>query len=408
MKRITLWIFCLVFLAVTPVFSYSDINSEIPIPDYDPMWQEFEVMWDNHWDGKNIDDILTLLHKLEKKYSDRIDPYLWLGKCYYMKGMFDLSSREKNNFIAEKYAVKAYEIDNNSLHAFTILIHALNSRKEKAYVVNQYGDWIKKMAPLPSGKLLPDLPDSKEWEEIKYLFKDQENIDKLSLAVSKIEALAEKKPDDALVQMWACVISYYMGEYYVQKGLHQEKGIPIYERSLAYSKKALAINPYDYRIHLWYELALSRKIQSANIFTKAAHLNTLMDHLIFCARENALYDSAGPAKIMGAMIVEGGWVCEKAMKMAGFSVESVINALELSAVLFPDDYFIPYIAAILLKKEKREEEAILSLERNIRRGPPSIDDPDRLRKVYNYHKSQELYERLLAGSGDYGEIKDSF
>jgi len=96
------------------------------------------------------------------------------------------------------------------------------------------------------------------------------------------------------------------------------------------------------------------------------------------------------------------------MKMAGFSVESVINALELSAVLFPDDYFIPYIAAILLKKEKREEEAILSLERNIRRGPPSIDDPDRLRKVYNYHKSQELYERLLAGSGDYGEIKDSF
>ncbi|MFZ5565069.1 MAG: hypothetical protein ACOZBW_13555, partial [Thermodesulfobacteriota bacterium] len=205
-----------------------------------------------------------------------------------------------------------------------------------------------------------------------------------------------------------CVITYYMGEYYVQKGLHQEKGIPVYERSLAYCKKALVINPYDYRIHLWYELALSRKIQSANIFTKAAHMNTLMDHLIFCARENALYDSAGPAKIMGAMIVEGGWVCEKAMQMAGFSVESVINALELSAILFPDDYFIPYIAAILLKNEKREKEAILLLERNIRKGLPSIDDPDRLRKVFNYNQSKELYEKLLAGSGKYGDSRDSF
>ena len=82
MKKMTLWIFCLVFLAIAPVFSDTDINSEILIPDYDPMWKEFEIMWEKHWDGKNMDDILTLLHKLEKKYSDRIDPYLWLGKCY--------------------------------------------------------------------------------------------------------------------------------------------------------------------------------------------------------------------------------------------------------------------------------------------------------------------------------------
>lgn len=408
MRKISLWIFCLVILAVAPVFSYTDINSEIPIPDYDTMWKEFEVMWGKHWDGKNIDDILTLLHKLEKKYSDRIDPYLWLGKCYYMKGLFDLSSRAKNNFIAEKYAVKAYEIDNNSFHALSILLHALSSREDKEYILKEYGNWIRKMAPLPSGTLLPDLPNSEEWEEIKGLWKYNENIDKLSLAVSKIEALAEKKPDDGLVQMWACVISYYMGEYYVQKGLHQEKGIPIYERSLAYCKKALAINPYDYRVHFWYQLALSRKIQSANILTKAAHLNTLMEHLIFCARENALYDSCGPIKVIGAMIIEGGWVCEKAMNMAGYSIEMVICFLQVAEILYPDDYFIPYIGAILLKKEKREKEAISSLERNVRKGPPSIDDPDRLRKVYNYNKSKELYERLLAGSGKYEDSNDSF
>ena len=395
MKKITLWLFCLIFWIFAPVSSNADINVEIPIPGYDPMWKEFEVMWEKHWDGRNIDDILSLLHRLEKKHSDRIDPYLWLGKCYYLKGLFDLSSRAKHNLVAEKYAVKAYEIDNNNFHAFFILLHALSSREDKEYIWSKYGDWIRKMAPLPKEKPLPDFPLSKEREEIDRLLKTNENIDKLSQAASIIEPLAERNPDDALVQMWACMINYYIGEYYHQKGLHREKGVPFYERSLAYCEKALAIEPYDHRAHFWYTLALSRKIQLANIFVKAIHLKPLMDHLIYCVQKNSLYEACGPHKLLGVMTIEGGWVCEKAMNMGGYSVEMLISFLQIAETLYPDDYFVHYITAVLLKEEKREKEAIISIERNIKMGPPSVDDPDRLRKMYNYNKSKELYEELL-------------
>ena len=217
----------------------------------------------------------------------------------------------------------------------------------------------------------------------------------MSLAASIIESLAEDHPDDALVQMWACVIYYYMGEYYLQKGFHKEKGIPCYEKSFAYSKKALALEPHDYRANFWYTIALSRKIQLANIFTKAVHLKTLMDHLIFCARQNALYEYCGPHKLLGVMIIEGGWVCEKAMSMAGISIEMVITSLQIGEMLYPYDYFIHYITARLLIEEKREKEAISALEINVRKGPPPLDDPDRLRKMYNYNISKELYEKLM-------------
>ena len=349
--------------------------------------------------GENIDDMIAVLHKLEKKYSHRIETNLWLGKCYYLKGLNNLNSRKKYNQIAEDYAVKAYRIDKNSFPAFFVLLNALSSCDDFDYVLSNYGEWIRAMAPLPTGELLPDMPPCEKWNEAKRNWQLKDNFDHLSAAIRQFEAIAESRPKDALAQLWAGYAYYHLGDYYMQIGLHKEKGVAYYDKALSYCDKALAIAPYNQEAHFWYQLSLSRKIQVASLFKKAAHLKSLMNHLIFCVQENALYNSAGPVYVLATMVVEGGWVCEKGMAMAGYTVDMVITFLQIAEILYPEDRYIPYITGVLLERQKRDKEAIAVLERSLQKGPPAPDDPNRRDNSYNYDITRELYKKLLDRNG---------
>jgi len=363
--------------------------------NYDPLCKRFEKLWVNHWDSNNIDEMLTVLHELENNYSDRIDPYLWLGKCYYVKGLHDLKSRAENNKIAEKYAVKAHETDPTSYYAFFNLLNALSSRESTDYIFSNYGEWIKSMSPLPAAELIPDMMPSEEWNEAKRLWLLNEDFQKFTLAIKKFELIANKNPDDYYAQLWACYANLNMGEYYLFNGDHKKK-IPFYDKALEFCSRALAMDPYNYRAHFWYQLTLSRKIQTASIFTKAFHFKTIMDHLIFCVRENALYDSSGPVKVLATMIIEGGWVCEKGMQMAGYTIEMVITFLQVSAILYPEDRYIPYITARLFEREKKKNAALEVLEKSLKKGPPAGNRPNFIHEMNSYHNLKNLYEKLLA------------
>ena len=132
-----LLIFFLFFLLPFSALADEVLNIKMPIPKDDPRWQVVKKMWVNHWDGKNIDDMITICQQLETDFPNRIEPALWMGRLYYIKGQVQMNKRALYHKKAESYAVKAHQIDPNNFCAFFILIHAISNRTDKKAVFQE-------------------------------------------------------------------------------------------------------------------------------------------------------------------------------------------------------------------------------------------------------------------------------
>ncbi|ABW66828.1 tetratricopeptide repeat protein [Desulfosudis oleivorans] len=388
----------LVFVFIFPLIGHAAYvwDRHLPVPDDDPSWKTVARLWDNRWDGgRVIEDLIAVLHGLEEKYPDRIEPCLWLGRAYYIKGRDHAKTRKKSFAKAEAYAVKAHQIDGTDLNAFYILLNALSNCTDREYVHSTYGDWIYAVAPLPTGELLPDMPPSEKWSRAIVLWGQRADIDSLSASAQLFETMAADHPENLLAQMWACYACYNWGEYYTFNDAHDEMGVPLYKKAIAYAEAALRLNPHSVQAHYWRQVSMARKIQTANILTQAAHLNPIMEDLLFCVRENPTYDSCGPVFILATMVIEGGWVCRKGMEMAGYTVEMLFVLLETAEILYPDQTYIPYIHARLLENRDRPEAALPVLERLIQKGPPGPNDPRKIEKT-EYYKDGIRLHRVLS------------
>ncbi len=326
------------------------------IPGYDARWQQLAEMNASRVEGKNIDDMLALAHILEKDYPDKVDPYLWLARLYFIKAKF----KKKNNLElykkSEEYAVKAHQIDPDNVIAFKILIDTLPNIGDLEYSLSNHGAWIKQMAPLPSGYAVPLIKDSAEFNAALNLWNQRLDIEKGKQAVEKFNALADSNPDNPLALAWACRANYDIGQYLSSLGEHETKAMPYYQKGLEYGNKALAIDPYHEQAAYWTLLNQARIIQMESLLTKAQYIGTLVKYGVFGIRENGLYNYYGISLALATMITNGGWVTEKGMNLAGISFDTVINQLELARIIYPDKFYVLYgLADIHLYKGNNAE-----------------------------------------------------
>ncbi|MCD6569789.1 MAG: hypothetical protein J7L53_03710 [Deltaproteobacteria bacterium] len=342
---------------------------ELPHPDYDPLWSKVTDLWENHWDGKNIDEIITALHELEKKYPDKVETYLWLGRAYYLKGQWKKKDRLDNYKKSEMYALKAHTIDETNITALKILVDTLPNYADKQYLMTHYGEWVKKVTPLPIGRALPELEPSDEWIKAMKNWDQRGDIEKGKAAVEIFKQIADKNPANGLAQIWASRSLYYLGEYHTSIGQHKTKAVPYYKEGMTYGERALKILPYSIPAHYWLELNLARSVQYTSLFNKARHFKPLLDHILFCSRENGLYYYCGPTLTLATMITNGGWVTEKGMRLTGHTLEMEMNSLDIAEILYPNYFYIPYGKADILAYLGRKQEAREVLDRLFARDP---------------------------------------
>ena len=349
------------FAAPAPPVAYSDAWIIDPaIPDYDPLWQDIRSGWDKHWDGKNLDELIVKAEQLQVRYPDKVDPCLWLARLHLAK---------KNYKDCEKYAVKAHSIDQNNLTAFKIMICALPFIGGGDYLMDNYGDWAKAVRPLPTGRMIPDMPQYPQWQDTLKLWDAKADINKGMAAVKLFEQMADSNPKDAKAQAWACRANYEIGAYFTSIKKHDSKAMAYYERGMQYGDKALALEPNMIAAVYWRALNLSRSIQYKSTFQQAKHLTSLVRDLRFCLYENTIYNSFGPFLSLATMITNGGWVAEKGMAMIGFKIEYAINGLELVEILYPDRLYALYGKADILAYRGNDDDAEDLLEKVIDTDP---------------------------------------
>lgn len=353
---------CVVPLAgMAAVPTYNEAWNTTPaIPDYDPDWQTVSTQWDNHWDGKNLKQMITTLDKIQARNPEKVDAYLWLSKVYRL---------EKKYKLAEENAAKALELESDNALAARLLLNALPHIGGRDYVMSNYPEVVKRFAPMPTGRLVPELTGNARWEAAIALWDQKDDIPKGEEACKQFDALADSMPDNAIALAWACRAHYELGAWYTSIDQHEKKAMPHYEKGMTYGKKAIALDPHMLSVVYWHELCLARSIQYVSVFKQAKQLHPMSRDLFFCERENLIFNSFGPNLSLATMITNGGWVTEKAMGMMGIPLSYAKNGLELGAIFYPDRVYAAYGMADLLAYEGKKDEAIKILEQTVQMDP---------------------------------------
>jgi len=377
-----------VIINLVSSISYAGVwDLDIPIPSNNSQWVTFKTLWDRHWNGENIDQIITCLKDINQKSPDSLEANLWLSKAYSFKGKH--TNKESDYSQAEIYAVRAHEIDKDNIIALKLLIDVVPNIYNFKEIMTKYGPWIKSVSPLPVGEALLPMPLQPGWEKFYQLWTQRYDEDKAVAAVKMLDEMAVADPNDGMVQVWASRGNYYLGEYWSSMDQHDTKAMPYYKKGIQYGEKAKKLLPYSVPATYWYQLNLARSLQFANIFTKARHLTTFVSLLLFCSYENPLYYYFGPNLTLGTMITNAGWVAEKGMGIAGVSLENEMTSLGLAEILYPDYLYIPYAKADILAYKNKKEEAIKILENIL------AMNPDQNKFTVAENRSNQRFSRLL-------------
>ena len=363
----------------------------------DPEWNKVKTLWRNHAGGKNLDEIIVILTNLKSKYPDKIEVYLCLAKAYNLHAWY--FGKDKRGYFekGEMCAVQACKMQTANPYAIRALVEALVFNRDRNYIFSHYGEYLKSVAPMQEayGEVLPEMAQYPEWNAFLPLWQARIDMEKAKAAAALAEKMAQAHPQDALAQVWAARVYYYIGEVNTSLKEHDKKAIPNYEKGIAYAGKALKLDPQYVPANHWYVLNLARSIQFTSLMNKARYLMDLLHPALLCAREDVGYFYFNILDIVGTMITYGGWVTEKGMKMVGISVDMITNGLELAEMLYPDYYYLPYCRADVLAYKGKKKEAMAILERVLARNP---DINNLIPENHNYQReARMLYEAIQQG-----------
>lgn len=343
-----------------------------PIPNYDPpRWQKVKTLWDNHYGGDNLDELIATLSSLKETYPSKIEPILLLAKAHYLHARYISQDRTEHFEKAEQFAYQACKMDPKNLYALTTLIEALCFNRDHSYIFGKYGAFIRTYAPIRNtGEALPDM-EYPGWDAFKALWLNRLDVKNAVAALAMLEKIAKQNSADGLAQTWVSRANYYVGIYYTSLDEH-DKAMIYYKQGIVYGTKARKLLPYSVPANYWYLLNLQRSVQFTSFLNKARNLKNILDPLYFSSKENSMYFFCGPVISLATTITNGGWVTEKGMNLVNVTVDMDLNALEIAYMLFPHYYYIPYAWADVLAYKGRKAEALALLEKLIS-SDPNID-----------------------------------
>ena len=343
-------------LMTLSAFSEGAWDVVFPIPPENPLWQKVKDIWNHHWDGKNIDDLIGVLHQIETASGDTITVDLWLSRAYFLKSRYEKKGRVENVKKAESYAAKAVALDADNMTALKLLITTVSSYADLPYIEKTYGPIFVNKLPVPVGRALPLLDDVPAFMAALPDWDNRGDIEKGKKAVAEFKRIADEHPDNLIAQTWVCRGNYYLGYYYLSRR-DDDASLPFFEQGNDYGLRALAIDPHNVPANYWRQLNLARSIQNANILVKARYLHTIMDHLVLTANENTTYFYCGPLISTATIIEKGGWLAERGLGLAGYTMDTVTMGLELAVRAFPTYFYTHFARAEVLYHLGRKDEA---------------------------------------------------
>ena len=365
-------------------------DMDLPYQGDDPQWVKIKGLWDGHWDGQGLDDIVNELNILVETQPNTVETYLWLSKAYYLKARWNRKERQTNFRQAEIYATKANEVDPGNIMALKLIVDTMSFSGDTYYIMARYGDWIRGGTPFPITEALPLLPASQQTQNFYRLWSKRAKIEKGLAAAEILKRMASSSANDGLIQIWACRAYHYLGFYYASQGNQEEKAMRYYQQGLRYGEKALKLLPHSVPAHYWQARNLSGWMQVTGMFNRLRYSSRMMEYQLFCSRENAFYDFNGPVVDMGLLMAQGGWLTRQRIKRSGITPQVSLCMLDLAAMLYPDSLAIPYVKAMLLAQEGRNDEALRTVENLLARNP----EADRFAAPEN-HCYRRLARRLM-------------
>ncbi len=358
-------VFFTVLLILTVCLNAAAI--EMPLPQDNPDWQKFEKLWQDRHSGKHCDEMSGLLEAMQRQSPDKAAIYLWQANVKTFQ------ARENKNDPdllkqAEKLICRAREIDPDNPYAFRLLLNVLPGCADRAYLMQNYGDWVNQASPQKAVRQLP-LIDDPAWRKALSDWDRRKDIEKAAAAVAVFEAYAQAHPQNGLAQLWVSRGNYYLGEYYLSMDRYEDSARQYYLKGVRFGEDALRLLPDDVRSHYWLMVNEARSIQFDSLLSKAKSATSIRTHLMFCLRDDGLYYFGGPSMLEAIGLRAGGKVGSKVMEFIGINSATVIRELDMAAILYPEIFYLPYCKALLLVHTGQKDAAVKVLDELIERNP---------------------------------------
>lgn len=358
------------FLLVLHVPAFAGAwDMEPAIPNGDPQWDKVKTLWAGHYGSKNLDELIAALEPIKAAQPGKIEPILWLARVHYLHARYTGRDRAKHFELSEGYIKQALSLEPKNQLAIRMLADTMCYGRDREYIFKNYGQLFKSAAPLPMAEALPDMKECPRWGAFQKLWEARIDVEKAKSALSIMEQIASDNPKNGLAQLWLSRGYCYIGECYTSADQFQEQGLAYFQKGVQAGKKALELFPKSVPAHYWYQLNLADTLQQASLLTMARNLMPLLENLLYCSRENSIYFFVAPAQVLSGMIVEGGWVCERGMRLAGITTAMDQNGLELAEIAYPDFFPITYARANLLVYQGKRAEARALLQKLLARSP---------------------------------------
>lgn len=343
-------------------------DMDIAWPQNDPLWSKGQKMWEKHFKQDNLDELLDLLDKIEKKIPDQVEAHLWIARVCYVQG--NKVEKDKRDYYIKslKHVEKAILLSPENKTAIKLMAVLLPSLLDRDKIIKQYGDFLKKFSPMPRERALPDLKPYKNWNQAISLWEKRENIKNAKNAVELFARIADEYSDDGMASLWVARGMYYIGYYYFADKKYQE-GVSYFKKGIEYAEKAKELMPDSIEAHYWLQLNMARSIQKTNIVNKGLNFKPILKNLLFCAKENGYHFYFGPTLSIGTMITHGGWIAKNNLNKRGMTIDNVLASLTIAEILYPDYFYITYAKADILFYKGLRDEAIKACNAMLRKDP---------------------------------------
>ena len=239
-------------------------DMDIAWPQNDPLWSKGQKIWEKHFRQDNLDELLDLLDKIEKKFPDQVEVHLWIARVCYVQG--NKVKKDKNDYYIKslKHIEKAIVLSPENKTSIKLMAVLLPWLLDRDKIIKQYGDFFKKFSPMPRERALPDLKPYENWNQAISLWEKRENIKNAGNAVELFAKIAGEHSDDGMASLWVARGMYYIGYYYFADKKYQE-GVSYFKKGIEYAKKAKKLMPDSIEAHFWLQLNMARSIQKTNI-----------------------------------------------------------------------------------------------------------------------------------------------
>jgi hypothetical protein len=356
----------------------------LPRPSDDPRWADAFSHWDKRSDTDEVMAAIETFKAISADQPDRMEPYMWLCRSYFVAALRNRSQRDDYAKLAEAAGEKALAIkpgDDNIQYwyAASIVLHREFTAAELEDV-RAFGKRYRHVSPIPGYS-------DPLFKQAAPLWDRRIEKDKVLALIDVLKKIEAENPGRIEPKIWLTAAYYAMRMHEQDDDANaawQKKGIES-------AKDAMEIEPRNPAANFWAACCQGEYGISTNPLNIARYALDIGKELQLIVEEDPQYMFGGFARYFAGAIGATGPLVAKIAEMLGFPEDLIVRITGFAIDFEPDYLDNHYCLALMMfelgQKEEAKKELLLTVN-----GDPAKLQGFEAENRYIQKEAKKFYE----------------